>query len=44
MKDLKGKFMNNPLAKIQLSEGIKMKDTSGELIGESNPFLRDPSR
>ena len=44
MKDLKGKFMNNPLSKVQLSEGILMMDTEGEVIGESNPIARDPSR
>ena len=36
--------MNNPLSKIQLSEGIVMKDTEGVPIGDSNPFARDPSR
>lgn len=45
MKDLGGKFMKDPLSKIQLSEGIALLNPeSGDQIGEVRPYGRDTSR
>ena len=44
MKDLGKKFMNDPLSRIELTEGIQMLNLKGEPMNIANPFHRDSSR